>query len=85
VRPWKRIAVDTLGNVIPCEYDYKNTYFFGNINGYEPVMDIWKGKKAVDFRKHFNMGWNDYYLCKDCTYKNMAGEDCVIEKLSFKR
>ncbi|MHC4183602.1 MAG: SPASM domain-containing protein [Planctomycetota bacterium] len=64
---------------------YKNTYFFGNINGDESVMNIWKGKKAVDFRKHFNAGCNDYYLYKDCTYKNMVYEDCIIEKLSFKR
>jgi glycosyltransferase involved in cell wall biosynthesis len=28
--------------------------------------------------------WNNYYFCKDCTYKNMMVEDCNIEKVDLK-
>ncbi len=84
VRPWKRITVDALGEVISCEFDYKSTHSFGKLKGDKSVMAIWKSHKAVDFRKHFNMGWNEYYLCKDCTYKNMTVEDCNIEKIDLK-
>jgi radical SAM protein with 4Fe4S-binding SPASM domain len=84
MRPWKRIVVDALGDIIPCEYDYKSTHSFGKINGDKSAMALWKGANAVDFRKNFNTGWNDYYLCKDCTYKNMTAEECVIEKIELK-
>ena len=35
MRPWKRITLDSSGEIISCEYDYKNALSFGNISGEE--------------------------------------------------
>ena len=78
-RPWKRITLDALGEIIPCEYDYKNIHSFGTIAGGASAVSLWKGKKARAFRKHFRFGRNDFYFCRDCTYKNRIGDDCNVE------
>jgi predicted nucleic-acid-binding Zn-ribbon protein len=36
---------------------------------------------AENFRKIFNMGNNEFYICKDCVYKNMVDDDCTVEKI----
>lgn len=79
MRPWKRITLDASGEVISCEYDYKNALSFGNINREESVMDVWKSPKSTIFRDAFQRGDNEYYHCKVCTYKNLVGEDCILE------
>lgn len=78
MRPWKRLTLDALGEVIPCEYDYKDGHSFGNITGSSSVLDTWKSAIGAKFRATFNRGYNDSYLCKDCTYKNLVGEDCIL-------
>jgi radical SAM protein with 4Fe4S-binding SPASM domain len=83
MRPWKRIVMDASGEIIPCEYDYKNVHSFGNIQD-DSVLSIWRGKKAMAFRNAFNLGWNDYYLCRDCTYKNRRSEDCTVEMIDLR-
>ena len=47
------------------------------------VISVWKGEKAREFRRKFKYGWNDFYLCRDCTFKGRVQEDCVIEKMSL--
>jgi len=84
MRPWKRITLDVSGEVISCEFDYKNGHSFGNINTDKSALSVWKGKKAKDLRKKFNRGNNNFYHCKDCSYKNSVFNDCIIEKSSFK-
>lgn len=84
MRPWKRITMDALGEIIPCEYDYKDMHSFGNAGKRSFLREVWKGKKSVEFRKKFNKGFNDYYLCRDCTYKNRVAEDCTIEKIRLR-
>ncbi len=78
MRPWKRITLDALGEVISCEYDYKNQLSFGSILGGQSALSVWKSVASRAFRRHFQRGHNDYYHCKDCTYKNMIGEDCIL-------
>ncbi|MDI6742845.1 MAG: radical SAM protein [Smithella sp.] len=79
MRPWKRITLEASGEVIPCEYDYLNRYSLGNI-AERSALDAWKSAKGKDFRKAFNLGHNDFYLCRDCTYKNSVVGDCVVER-----
>ena len=79
MRPWKRITMDSSGEIISCEYDYKNALSFGNISGSQSVMQTWKSAFSQKFRKGFNLGDNEYYHCKDCTYKNLVGSDCILE------
>jgi len=79
MRPWKRVTLDSSGEVISCEYDYKNALSFGNISGDQTVMQVWKGMVSRQFRSKFSVGNNNYYHCKDCTYKNIVGKDCILE------
>ncbi len=79
MRPWKRITMDALGEIIPCEYDYLNRHSFGNI-AEGTALEVWKGRTAQDFRKRFNLGHNAFYLCRNCTYKNSVAEDCTVER-----
>ena len=85
MRPWKRIAIDALGEVISCESDYKNRHSFGNINNETPVMSVWKSSSSREFRKRFNLGNNEFYLCKKCTYKDRVADDCIVEKIVLDR
>lgn len=85
MRPWKRVTLDALGEIIPCEYDYKNFHTFGNINNEGEALSIWKSKKSKRFRSNFNKGNNDFYLCKKCTYKDRIDDDCIVEQFSLKK
>jgi radical SAM protein with 4Fe4S-binding SPASM domain len=80
MRPWKRIALDALGHVISCEYDYKNQHSFGIIgNGNaNSTLEVWRSQTAQTFRRHFAKGHNDFYHCKACTYKDIRTEECNI-------
>jgi radical SAM protein with 4Fe4S-binding SPASM domain len=78
MRPWKRITLDALGEIIPCEYDYRNAHSFGNLMSGRTALSLWKGKEALEFRRRFNKGHNDYYLCRNCTYKDRVAEDCTV-------
>lgn len=78
MRPWKRITMDAGGSVIPCEYDYSNKHSFGNI-AVSGALDAWKSKAAADFRKAFHRGYNEFEMCRSCTYKNRIADDCTIE------
>jgi radical SAM protein with 4Fe4S-binding SPASM domain len=79
MRPWKRITLDALGQVISCEYDYKNMHSFGPLDSEHPGLETWKSPRAKDFRQHFHKGHNDYYHCQSCTYKDLRGEECILE------
>ena len=85
MRPWKRITLGALGEIVPCEYDHRSFHSFGNCDGKRRVLSIWKGAKAQDFRRKFNKGSNYFYLCRDCTYKNSVAEDCTLAVLPLKQ
>jgi radical SAM protein with 4Fe4S-binding SPASM domain len=76
--------LDALGEIIPCEYDYRNGHAFGGLKNGKTALSIWKGSQAREFRKGFNKGDNSFYLCKNCTYKNRVAEDCTIALVQLK-
>jgi radical SAM protein with 4Fe4S-binding SPASM domain len=82
MRPWKRITLDASGEIIPCEYDYRATHSFGNIMKMGTIP-AWKSAAGASFRKAFHRGSNDFYLCRNCTYKNRVAEDCTIERFTL--
>jgi radical SAM protein with 4Fe4S-binding SPASM domain len=84
MRPWKRITIDALGEIIMCEYEYKDLLSFGNLNTEKSAVSIWGENKAKNLRRKFNLGNNDFYLCKDCTYKNRVANDCTVELMSLR-
>ena len=81
MRPWKRLTLDVSGEIIPCEFDYRNLYSFGSMNAEQSAVNIWKGDTAQNFRRNFNLGNNDLYFCKECTCKNMVMDDCAVEEI----
>jgi len=83
MRPWKRIIMDASEEIIPCEFDYKSKYSFGNIKNNDKVLKIWKGKKASRFRKEFNLGTNHFYHCKSCIHKIIKNEFCNLETMTI--
>ena len=85
MRPWKRITLDAAGEVLSCEYDYRSRHSFGNICTAHSAMSIWKGARAKSLRKKFNLGNNDFYHCRDCTYKNSVASDCTIARIHLNR
>jgi radical SAM protein with 4Fe4S-binding SPASM domain len=84
MRPWKRITLDALGEIIPCEFDYKNAHSFGGLTSKTSALSVWKGTQAGEFRQEFNKGHNNFYLCKNCTYKNRVAEDCTVAMVRLK-
>ena len=82
MRPWKRITMDALGEIIPCEYDYLNRHSFGNIAG-SSARETWKSGTSQEFRRRFNLGHNSFYLCRNCTYKNSVAADCTVERFAL--
>jgi radical SAM protein with 4Fe4S-binding SPASM domain len=83
MRPWKRITLDSGGRIIPCEYEYRSLYAFGNIRSGGSAIDSWKSIASSDFRRHFSHGNNEYYLCQKCTYKNIVQDDCTVMKMEI--
>jgi radical SAM protein with 4Fe4S-binding SPASM domain len=84
MRPWKRITLEASGEVLACEYDYKNQYSFGNIIKMGTI-DAWKSTAAGSFRRAFNLGNNSYSMCRQCTYKNRVAGDCTVERHTIGR
>jgi radical SAM protein with 4Fe4S-binding SPASM domain len=83
MRPWKRFTLLAGGEVVSCEFDYKSAHSFGRLDEGASTLDIWRGQAAKAFRGTFNLGRNDYYLCKSCPYKGVYTEECTIEFRDF--
>ncbi len=83
MRPWKRITLEALGDIIPCEMDYKSAHSYGSANNDRSAIAIWKNKKAQNFRAGFNRGNNETDICKECNYKHMIADDCIVERMSL--
>ena len=69
---------------IPCEYDYKNGHSFGNTAKLR-TLGAWESAAAQRFRRNFNLGHNDTYLCRNCTYKNSLASDCTLGRFDINR
>jgi radical SAM protein with 4Fe4S-binding SPASM domain len=80
-RPWKRITLDAAGTVIACEFDYRNEYPFGTIDGGESPLEVWKSQASRSFRRTFAFGWNDASFCKACTLKDRVADDCTVARI----
>jgi radical SAM protein with 4Fe4S-binding SPASM domain len=79
VRPWKRITMDASGELISCEYDFRNRHGFGRVGGTDSAQAVWKSGTARAFRRDFRKGHNDCYHCRACTYRDLPTEDCILE------
>lgn len=85
MRPWKRITLEATGDIVPCEMDYKSAYSYGYVNNDGSAVAAWKNKKAQNFRAVFNRGNNETDICKQCNYKYMIADDCIVERIRLKK
>jgi len=65
-RLWSGAVINVDGEVLPCCFDKKSAYSFGNI--YEnSFFEIWHNKKASGFRKSILQNRKQYEMCRNCT------------------
>jgi len=83
MRPWKKITLGALGEIIPCELDYKSMTSYGRIHNGTSAVSLWKNEKARKFLALFNRGNNEFEICKDCNYKNMMAKDYIVERIGL--
>lgn len=81
VRPWKRVTLQAGGEVVACEYDFRNDCSFGTFTPGASVMDSWKSADAARFRGAFNHGDNDAPFCRECTLRDRVAEDCTVARI----
>jgi radical SAM protein with 4Fe4S-binding SPASM domain len=80
---WKEVTVWYDGNVVPCCYDYKAEYIFGNAFK-ENIKDIWNGQKFVNFRKQFLKDKNKIPICSNCP-RTGRKEETTIDDIGVKQ
>lgn len=81
MRPWKRITLQAGGEIVACEYDYRNECSFGTIGEASSASTVWKGDRSAEFRRNFHLGNNGFPFCVTCPYKNMVQESCILERM----
>ena len=65
-RLWTGCVIDVEGNVLPCCFDKKRQYVFGNILTDDSLSTIWHGAKAEAFRRHILQHRADIPICTNC-------------------
>jgi len=65
-RQWSSVIITASGDVLPCCFDKNGAYSFGNV--FEHTFnEIWRGKKANEFRKAILNNRKNIDICKNCT------------------
>ena len=65
-RLWNGLVINVKGEILPCCFDKKNDFSFGNIRD-NSVFKIWHNKKASDFREKILYNRKQIEMCKNCT------------------
>ncbi len=65
-RLWSGAVINLNGEVLPCCFDKKSAYSFGNINKHS-FLEVWRNKKASGFRKSILQNRKQYEMCRNCT------------------
>lgn len=69
VRPWLQSVVNWDGSVVPCCYDHKFKFIFGNAFK-DGFGNVWNNKKYADFRKRVASDIDNIDICRHCSGKN---------------
>lgn len=64
-RMWSGAVINTEGEVLPCCFDKKSEYSYGNLHNYT-FSEIWHNKKASDFRESILENRKQYEMCRNC-------------------
>jgi radical SAM protein with 4Fe4S-binding SPASM domain len=80
--PWTGTTLFSDGTIVPCEHDLDSDFPLGNIID-DSFKDIWFGEKAQQFRHNFFNSKGPYAFCKNCPYKDLIVDSCVVEKVEL--
>jgi radical SAM protein with 4Fe4S-binding SPASM domain len=64
-RSFSSVVIAYNGDVLPCSFDKKGEFVFGNIFE-ESLQTIWKSEKAAKFRKSILTNRAQCYICTNC-------------------
>jgi radical SAM protein with 4Fe4S-binding SPASM domain len=79
---WLSSTLFSDGTIVPCEFDYTANFPYGNITN-KSFKEIWFGEKAQQFRHNFLKNKGVYAFCKNCPYKDLIVDSCVVEKVEL--
>ena len=64
-RAWNGMVVSADGNILPCCFDKQEKHTYGNIKD-DSIENIWKNKKAYDFRNTVLNNRSSIHICTNC-------------------
>ena len=64
-RAWYGMVISADGNILPCCFDKQEKYIYGNIKE-DTIENIWKNKKANDFRNIVLNNRSSINICTNC-------------------
>lgn len=64
-RAWNGMVISADGNILPCCFDKQEKHSYGNIEE-DSVENIWKNKKANDFRNIVLNNRSSINICTNC-------------------
>ena len=65
-RLWSGSVVNSQGDILPCCFDKKSNYSFGNEKN-DSFASIWHNSKASNFRDKVLQNRKQFEMCKNCT------------------
>jgi radical SAM protein with 4Fe4S-binding SPASM domain len=65
-RAFSAVVISVDGDILPCSFDKKGEYCFGNIKD-KPLSEIWHNEKASRFRRQILMDRRQFDICRNCT------------------
>ncbi len=67
-RLWNGAVINSNGDVLPCCFDKKSKFIFGNINN-QTFAESWESEKSYNFRKAILQNRKQFEICRNCTEK----------------
>lgn len=70
-KPFRELSIRHDGNVSICCDDFRGTYFIGNIQEYDSIVDLWNNERFQAARIMLYHGRRDFKPCKGCNAVTM--------------
>lgn len=67
-RLWSGSVINSQGDILPCCFDKKSNYVFGNVKN-ETFVSEWQNKNASNFRDKVLKNRKQFDMCRNCTSK----------------
>lgn len=64
-RAFSGAVITSAGEILPCSFDKKGEFSFGNIKN-QSLAEIWNNEKALRFRKQLLVNREEIGICRNC-------------------